>query len=134
MKNRWAIAAFLLLALGLWPSWAHACTADFGGNCSWVGGSANANCVFDAGRTNPINPVGTSCPGSFVTSYTWDFGDGNGGTGSFVSHAYVSPASLAAVSVTLDIRCNDGCTASATRNVCFTIGAGGCIQMNKSWN
>jgi hypothetical protein len=135
MRNRWTLAVFLLLSLGSWPSLAHACTADFGGNCSWAGGSANANCVFDAGRMSPINPVGTSCPGSSVASYSWDYGDGSSpGTGSFVSHAYVGPASWGAVTVQLTVTCADSCIAVIQRNVCFTIGGGGCIEMNKGWN
>ncbi len=137
MRTRWILTALLFLACGAWTTAAHACTADFGGNCTWAGGSANANCVFDATRSDPNNPIGTACPGSSITNYFWDYGDGGSSgftTSSFVSHSYVNPASLVAVDVHLSVFCADGCSDTRSRFVCFTIGVGGCIFMNSGWN
>jgi hypothetical protein len=135
MRIRWTLAVLLLLGFGAWTNAAHACSADFSGNCSWAGGSASAFCVFDASRPNPNNPIGTACPGSTISAYFWDYGDGASGFGSsFVSHTYLNPPSLTAVSVHMSVFCADGCSDTRSRGVCFTIGAGGCIFPNSGWN
>jgi hypothetical protein len=114
---------------------AYAPTVTFGGNCSWSGGTSNANCVFSTSHTNPGNPSVTACPNSTISQVFWDFGDGNSVFGSTTaSHSYVDPASLTAVQVDVSLFCADGCTADTTRYVCFNIGFAQCILMNHGWN
>lgn len=67
--------------------------------------------VFDASTTTD--------PDGAVVSYSWDFGDGQRGTGKIVNHTY---SQAAAFSVTLTVADAAGRAASTTKTV--TVGAG----------
>lgn len=119
------VASALVLASG-----AHAATAAFQGNCSYSG--SNVNCSFDSARP-ASNP--TSCPGSYVYIYCWDFGDGNTlcpTSQSAPSHTYTAPLS-SIYTVKLTVTCGDGTIVSDTNNVCISIGVPGCILVNGTW-
>lgn len=58
--------------------------------------------------SNSTVPVGS------ITSCTWDFGDGNSGTGNSVSHSYNLPGTY---TVKLVVQSNLGCRDSITRSV-----------------
>ena len=114
-------AAVVLLSAA--PSAAQ--TASFVGNCPTSGGTAN--CQFDASAS--------SCPASFVSKYSWNFGDGSGAfTGNpVVSHSYPYPGA-GGYTVQLLVVCWDGATPTQSRFVCFSFGVPGCIKPNVGWN
>ncbi len=120
------LVAIIALLLNAAP--AAAATANFQGNCPVSGG--NANCQFDAQRGG-----GSSCPGSFIYKYSWNFGDGTGAlTGnSVVNHSYPAPGA-GAYQVDLSVICWDGNIAYRTRHVCISFGFPGCILVNNGWN
>lgn len=62
----------------------------------------------------------STSPTSFITSYTWDFGDNQTGTGSVVAHTYEEAGTY---TVTLTVRDAAGQTGSAT--VSITVGGVG---------
>ena len=122
------IAGLIVLPLLFGAAPSSAATADFQGNC--VNGSPYATCDFDAQRGS-----GSSCPGSFIWKYSWDFGDGTGAfTGSStVTHQFAAPGA-GAYQVTLNVICWDGNMANRTRWVCLSFGFPGCILVNNGWN
>lgn len=127
MKRIWILWSLALLLAAV-PSLAQP-TANFQGNCTSGGGSLS--CQFDAQRGG-----GSSCPGSFIWKYSWEYGDGtySGLTGSStVSHTYSAPLA-AAYQVDLTVYCWDGSSATKTRSVCISIGVPGCIFINNGWN
>jgi hypothetical protein len=128
-------SAFLLLCiLGLvaMAGSASAATANFQANCA--SGIPTA-CTFDASRT-PTGQTATSCPGSSVWKYFWDFGY------NATSFAWVTPPphttsytypGASQADVCLTVFCNDG--TSATKCHCFAnnIGINGCIRPGAGW-
>ena len=75
-------------------------TAAFSPACT------NQSCTFDA--------AGSSDPDGVITSYDWDFGDGQTGTGVSPQHSYGTPGSY---NVTLTVTDDDGDTDSITHPV-----------------
>lgn len=119
------VLALSLLLFGAGSSWA--ATANFQGNCPVSGGTAS--CQFDAQRGG-----GSSCPGSFIWKYSWDFGDGSTAlTGSsLISHSYPAPGA-GSYTVTLTVLCWDGNAPTKVRNVCLSFSVPGCINANGGW-
>jgi opacity protein-like surface antigen len=119
------VVSALVLAGG-----AQAATAAFQGNCVYSG--SNASCTFDSARP-ASNP--TSCPGSYVYFYCWDFGDGTtqcpSGSSS-VTHTYTAPLA-AGYTPKLTITCADGNQASDTNSICVSVGIPGCIYIDGVW-
>lgn len=119
------VVSALVLAGG-----AQAATAAFQGNCVYNG--SNADCTFDSTRP-ASNP--TSCPGSYVYFYCWDFGDGTTqcpSGSSVVTHTYTAPLA-SGYAPKLTITCADGNQASDTNAVCVSVGIPGCIYINGVW-
>jgi PKD repeat protein len=75
-------------------------TASFTESCPGL------TCSFDAS--------GSSAPGSSITSYAWDFGDGSTATGAKPSHTFSGPGTN---QVTLTVTNAAGTTASVTNTV-----------------
>jgi PKD repeat protein len=75
-------------------------TAAFDQTCT------GPTCAFDAGAAGDTD--GT------ITSYAWDFGDGETGTGANVSHTFAAPGTY---QVSLEVTDDDGATDVATANV-----------------
>jgi hypothetical protein len=122
---------FLLAAVAAQPAAATA-TANFQANCD---SGIPTDCIFDPSRT-PSGQTATSCPGSSIKKYFWDFGDGT--NSGFItppptqtSHTYST--SYADIDICLTVFCNDN--TSATTCHCFsnTFGIGGCIRPGASW-
>ena len=125
MRRLRVLPTLFLLAFGGLSAAAHAaCSVDFSGNCVW-GGASTADCAFSAVP---------DCGSASSTSFHWDFGDGNTGSGVFPSHTYSNPASAGSYYVTFTLTCSDSCTTYLTRRVCFTVGSFGCIQPDSGWN
>jgi YVTN family beta-propeller protein len=66
---------------------------------------------FSFGRARPGVPVtldasGSSDLGAAITSFSWSFGDGQGGSGPSVSHAFAQPGRIG---VTLTVDNGEGC-------------------------
>src|SRR6185295_10764301 len=119
-----AIAA--VLALAATP--ASAATANFQGNCTHSG--SIVSCTFDGLRPSS-NP--SSCPGSFIWKYSWDFNDGSTAlTGNNqITHDYDDSTDYFPK---LTVICWDGNTPNKTRHVCIHFGSPGCIQVGVGWN
>ncbi|MEM7373739.1 MAG: PKD domain-containing protein, partial [Bacteroidota bacterium] len=81
--------------------WTPTCDADFA--------SQTDSCTVTFGSQ--------SSSGGIITSYVWDFGDGNTGGASYVPYTYNAPGTY---DVTLTISTNDGCVDSITRTVTVT--------------
>jgi PKD repeat protein len=73
----------------------------------------------EVGETVSFDASGSSDDDGYITSYAWDFGDENSGTGKTTSHAY---ATVASYTVTLTVTDNDGLTDTATKG--FDVYAG----------
>lgn len=71
-------------------------------------------CTFDASGS-------TDADGS-ISSYAWNFGDGQSRTGAAPNHTYASDGAYA---VTLTVTDNDGATGSTTQSVTVSSGGGG---------
>ncbi|HEY0782956.1 MAG TPA: PKD domain-containing protein [Thermoanaerobaculia bacterium] len=128
MKSSRLSRCALCAVVGLvgWSVAAYGCSASFLGNCSYGGGNNPADCMFS---------VLWDCGSAQSTGCSWDFGDGNSGNAcSLASHTYSNPANLVAVLVQFTLTCSDSCQVTAQRNLCFTIGQGGCIEPNNGWN
>jgi PKD repeat protein len=130
MKSFIGLCCLFILAVAM-ASPAAAATANFQANCD---SGIPTDCVFDPTRT-PSGQTGTSCPGSTVKKYFWDFGDGNS---EFVtppptqaSHTYT--AAEADIDVCLTVFCNNN--TSATTCHCFSnqFGVNGCIRPGAGW-
>lgn len=69
-----------------------------------------------AGSSTFFNAAGSGTPntGASVASYTWNFGDGSGGSGPTIGHAYASPGTYTA---TLTVTDTAGYTASISHQV-----------------
>jgi hypothetical protein len=126
MKKGILLLCLLGLAVAAYP--AAAATAQFQANCA---PGIPTNCVFD-----PLRPSGSgsACPGSSISRYFWDFGDG---TSVFITpppnqtgHTYSSGIST---DVCLTVFCANG--TSATTCHCFSnvVGIGGCIRPIGDW-
>lgn len=127
---RKCLSCLVLLAALAAP--AMAATANFQGNCD--ASQFPHDCVFDPQRA-PAGQSGTSCPGSSIKRYFWDFGDG---TSTFktppphqVGHTY---SSFLTTQVCLTVFCNDN--TSATTCHCFSnvVGLGNCILPGLGWS
>lgn len=121
---------FCLLGLIAIAGPAFAATANFQVNCA--SGIPTA-CVLDPNRT-PSGQTGTSCPGSSVSQYFVDWGDG---TSYFytppphqTSHTFSSGSSN---DICLTVFCADG--TSSTKCHCFSnvIGVNGCVRPGAGW-
>jgi PKD repeat protein len=66
------------------------------------------------GLTASFDAAGSSDPDGQIRSYTWDFGDGESGTGIGPSHVYDSAGTY---SVKLSVTDDDGATGTVTRSV-----------------
>ena len=91
---------------------------------------ANANPVaaFTSNVNNLVvsfNAAGSSDSDGTVSSYSWDFGDGQNGTGVSPSHTY---AAAAAYDVVLTVTDNNGATDSVTHVVTTVVPAGPIAQ------
>ncbi len=79
-------------------------TAAFTASCS------SATCSFDASAS--------TAPGSTISSYAWDFGDGTAAAGVKTSHTYRASGTYA---VKATVTNGAGATAAATRSVSVTV-------------
>ncbi|TVP59897.1 MAG: PKD domain-containing protein [Gemmatimonadales bacterium] len=79
-------------------------TASFTADCNEL------DCTFDASGSS----AGSTEADEPITSYAWDFGDGNGGSGETVSHSYTADDTY---TVTLTVTDDGGLTNSASQNV-----------------
>ena len=72
------------------------------------------NCIVAAIvlNDNSSMPLPAANPfGGVITGYSWNFGDGNLGSGSTTSHNYATPG---VYPVILDVTTNQGCKSNAT--------------------
>ena len=67
-----------------------------------------------AGQSCSFNGAGSTAPGSAITSYAWDFGDGNTATGATATDVYANPGTY---TVTLTVTNTQGLTGSSTQQV-----------------
>lgn len=128
MKKSFIVLGLLVLALTAIPAWA--ATANFQANCA---SGIPTYCVFDATRA-PSGQTGTSCGSASISSYFWDFGDGNSlfTTSSFVSHTYTQ-AYCDTDFVDLAVFCSDSSSATKSQCYCSTFGVNGCIRPGAGW-
>ena len=121
--------AVFVLALAIAPLAHAAATANFQGQCNWNASHTQYTCTFDTTKP-PASP--SSCPGSFIWKYQWDFDDGStlltGNT--LVSHTFVDGPERV---VSEKVICWSGETATRARHVCNRVGTPGCIQINGLW-
>jgi hypothetical protein len=75
---------------------------------------AGGDIITLPGSTVTFNGSGSSSPNGPITSYSWNFGDGNFGTGAVVQHTY---SMLGEYTVTLTVRDGTGASASAAIQV-----------------
>jgi len=87
--------------------------------------------VINAAPTSGTSPVTVRFDGGsstyadgIVSTYSWDFGDGQFGSGQVVSHTYVS-ASARTYTATLTVRATDGRTGTATVAISVNTSGGG---------
>lgn len=128
-------SVFLLLCiLGLvaMAGSASAATANFQANCA---SGIPTVCTFDASRT-PTGQTATSCPGSSVKKYFWDFGDS-----AFAWVAGTPPSTTAnhtysgaiQTDVCLTVFCNNNTSATTCHCFANNIGVNGCIRPGAGW-
>lgn len=67
-----------------------------------------------ADLTASFSGTGSNDPDGTIASYAWNFGDGTGGSGATVEHAYAAGGTY---TVTLTVTDDDGATGTATRSV-----------------
>jgi PKD repeat protein len=77
----------------------------------------SASCT---GLTCSFDGSGSSAPGSSITSYAWDFGDGGTSTGVHASHTYSGAGTY---TVSLTVTNSVGLTATTTQMVSPSVGA-----------
>lgn len=120
----------LALALGVSTEAHAAATANFQGSCAWNGAHTQYTCNFDS--TRPVASP-SSCPGSYIWKYQWDFDDGSTLlTGNpQVAHTFQDGPERV---VTLQVICWSGETASRSRHVCNRVGTPGCISIDGAWH
>ena len=75
-------------------------------NAAFTESCSDSSCDFDASNSN--DPDGT------ITNYSWDFGDGNNGSGVAASHTYAADG---AYNVVLTVTDNDGQTDTDAKTV-----------------
>lgn len=80
---------------------------------SFIFSCTNLTCDFDGS--------GSSDSDGLITNYSWDFGDGNTGSGSTVNHTYASGGSY---SVTLTVTDDGSLTGSDSQNATVSDGTG----------
>ena len=93
----------------------------------------------DAGESITFNASGSFDPDGTISSYAWNFGDGTGGSGVSVQHAYATAGNY---TVSVTVTANDGATDSdtATVNVADVTPPGGSVEVftdgfeNGEWN
>ena len=74
-----------------------------------------------SGLTCSFDGSGSTAPGSGVTSYAWNFGDGSTGTGETAAHAYATSGTYP---VTLTVTSGTGAVGSVTNDVSVSGSAG----------
>ena len=124
------------LLLGGAVSASAAAQPDFAGYCTLdYGNSTTAYCSFSS-LTDTAEADPSSCPGSWISRFEWDLGDGNFfDDDSFVMTSYTDAINTGSVTVRLRMTCGDSTQATASRNVVFVnIGCGRCINMNNGWD
>lgn len=125
MKSLRILPVLFVLAFVVLSSAAYGgCSARFQGYSEWQGAS-----TADSGFSAYYD-----CGNALSTGYSWDFGDGNTGSGLLVYNTYSNPGSTGAYQVSFTLTCSDGCAVTAKRYLCFTIGAYDCIQPDQGWN
>jgi PKD repeat protein len=87
-------------ARGMFLDTTAAPTAAFTPSCTQL------NCSFDASAS--------TAPGSTISSYGWDFGDGNTGSGQAPSHTYAAPGTY---TVSLTVTTADNQTATTSQQI-----------------
>ena len=78
---------------------------------SFIHSCTGLTCSFDAS--------GSSDPDGSITSYQWDFGDGNGGSGVAPQHSYAADGTY---TVTLTVTDNDNATDNDSQSVSVSAG------------
>lgn len=119
----------LALALGMSTDARAAATANFQGVCVWNTVHTQYVCNFDA--TRPTSSP-SSCSGSFIWKYQWDFDDGSALlTGNpLAPHTFLDGPERV---VTLTVICWNGEIAIRSRHVCNRVGTPGCIKIDGRW-
>jgi hypothetical protein len=134
---KFLLALLLCLLLGGGRSASAAAMADFAGFCTLdYGSSTTAYCSFSS-MTDTAEADVSSCPGSSITRFDWNLGDGNGWfqDDSFVSTSYANATSLGSVTAWVKVTCADETSQETPRNVVFvTLGCYRCINMNNDWD
>jgi PKD repeat protein/ribosomal protein L40E len=68
-----------------------------------------------------FNAAGSNDPDGTITTYAWDFGDGNTGSGETTTHSYTTAGTYTAKLTVTD---NDGATGQTTKTITITGGDG----------
>jgi PKD repeat protein len=127
-KSVFLALCFLGLAVIAGP--AGAVTADFQANCA---SGIPTNCSFDPTRT-PSGGTPTACPGSSISQYFWDFGDGAWAwvtpPPSTTSHTY---SGAIQTDVCLTVFCANGTSTTTCHCFANNIGVNGCIRPGAGW-
>ncbi len=131
MRRALWIGLVLLVAGSAMP--ASAASAEFQGNCtnSFPGGQFRTDCVFNAQRT-PAGSTPTSCSPSSISSYFWDFGNGNSlfTSSSFVSQTYFGAGIW---DICVAVFCANGSSAEKCHCMANNIGLPGCVLAGAGW-
>lgn len=129
--KKYVVLSFCLLAFIAVTGPAMAATANFQANCAQ---GIPTDCIFDPNRVPSFGGTATSCPGSSVRRYFWDFGDGGSTFATPPPHtiAYTYTTGVQ-TEVCLTVFCNDNTSATTCHCMSNQIGFNGCIRNIGTW-